>query len=296
MTVDAQEFYEKYNIDISTFNIDDIDPVHRIRSSYSINPITDTVALYENQTKETISIADIIGYDKIGHKDYYVLESISSFFDRNGDSYHNRSVGLLEYGPNEIISKLSNSFIIEPIVTKELDNNKYIISTNGLHRYTVLRSLYLIEYEKNKKNPQKLEELKTKYQIPVRNNKLDYFKTYSAYLILLSGVQAYFRNEYDENYNFTNRTEYINKNTKEKKYLTNEELLELTINSIQDNEKITRTIINNCILLPSFYEYAKKYLSSIIDLTPVEQTYIENYEDDKEAGRKLKEEGETWTW
>jgi len=57
---------------------------------------------------------------------------------------------MLDYSSEEIIEKLSSSFNDEPICVQEIDKGKYAISTNGMHRYSVLRAHYLLELQRVK--------------------------------------------------------------------------------------------------------------------------------------------------
>ena len=64
--------------------------------------------------------------------------------------------------------------------TLEADN-KHVILTNGMHRFIVLRLLYLNERGKCSNN--NLDNLNQKYTIPVQTTKVDTTKTYCKYLI-----------------------------------------------------------------------------------------------------------------
>lgn len=70
---------------------------------------------------------------------------MGNFFGDKNDGYHTRSLGMLDYTSEEIVPKLQNSFEVEPMILDEVDDGKYCISTNGMHRYTILRIHYLLD-------------------------------------------------------------------------------------------------------------------------------------------------------
>ena len=231
-----------------------------IYNNMEINPI---VSSYEFQTKkgtEMISIADIVGYDT-EYRDVIpnIFLSMDSFFDDRGDGYHTRSVGMLDYDKENIIEKLKRSFEIEPISLIETGEGTYTIFSNGLHRYTLLRILYLSEAANANGDKEKLAELAKKYTIPADVTGVDLDKTYCKYL--LNRVTATddewrvmdVKTEYDARYRATGNVvvEYANK---EKDVLSNELLLLLTKERIAEDE----TFKENFSELQRMYD---KYLS-----------------------------------
>ena len=156
---DVATFYKKNNINIDMFG-DNKEAL--IYTCGDINPIIEKYGIKKPEKKDLISIADIIGYNYCSSQSNNLFLSMSYFFDSSKGGYQNRSVGLLDYAEDEIIDKLRTSFEYEPITLVEVEPNKYIIYTNGIHRYTILRAFYLIEKEKVKEDPIKLEKIRKK--------------------------------------------------------------------------------------------------------------------------------------
>ena len=237
-------FIQKHNI-----NIDEIYDELRIYSERDINPIIANNKLVGKTSKELVSIADIIGYD-YGWRELTnnLANNFSNFFGE-GSSYQTRSNGMLNYSNEEIIEKLYQSFKNEPMKILELDNGRKVVSSNGMHRYTVLRLHYISELQKVKGNKEAEDNLKSKYEIPVEITKVDLLKTYCRFMIkMVSQDSIYVSNHYDEKYKRTGKTELSN--GKENIILSDEELLDYTKNLIKNipNEMIEWFInkINVC--------------------------------------------------
>jgi len=253
----------KFNDDILNFINNFQIPVEEIVTSeeyhiYSpkeINPIISKYKIPKSNQIENVSIANILGYphSNLDYKSPNILLSMECFFDREGGGYRQRSLGMLEYHNDEIIEKLTPSFSSEPMQVEEIDQNKYCISINGLHRYTILRIHYLLEKYQNK---QSLEELEKKYTIPVILNRTDYFKTYSNYLIRhLDGMITSFYVERDNNFQLTGKTEITLQDGK--KYLLSDEELKVLIQNKLTNisEQSLSQIHNNYLTYKTFKNF-----------------------------------------
>lgn len=168
-----EEFIKKHNIDLSSFDT-------RIYTLRDINPIIHKYEVQGKTYNTNISMNDLVGFYE--HDNCYLEfpNVMDDFFDEFGDGYHSRSVGLLSYDLDKLFDILSTSFKIEPIKTLEVDN-KHVILTNGMHRFIVLRLLYLNERSKCSEND--LDSLNQKYIIPIQTTKVDTTKTYCKYLI-----------------------------------------------------------------------------------------------------------------
>ena len=57
-----------------------------------------------------------------------------------------------------------------------------------MHRFSVLRTLYLIEMMHAKGNIEKEKEIHEKYRIPALVENIDYIKTYSNYLLSVLNI------------------------------------------------------------------------------------------------------------
>ena len=176
MNYDGKRFLEKIGYSEGIVYDD------KIYSPKEINEVVADYGLHDSYTNAYLSIADIVGYEyEWMNVTPNVFKSLDSFFDSNGDGYHSRSVGLLDYSTGELLAKLQDSYIDEPIKVSEIDKGKYIITSNGLHRYTVLRCHYLQECA-SAKDEFELKSLRDKYTIPVQLQALNYEKTYCNFL------------------------------------------------------------------------------------------------------------------
>lgn len=210
----------------------------RLYSLKDIDYIVNSYLIRLDREPKQVSIADIVGYDyefanTINTND--IFESFPNFFQTNGDSYHTRANAMLEYTGDNIVQGLLRSFKVEPIKIGATPKGKYIIDVNGLHRYTVLRSLYLIELSRLGEDKEAITELNSKYTIPVEASEIDYIKTYSHYVLVTLGIVRYISKEYDNNYNATGnaRVEFSNK---QRKIMSNSELIKLVTTSLMENK------------------------------------------------------------
>ncbi len=237
-----------------------------------INGLVAKNGFYSESVRANISIADIVGYENYGEKED-IFSSFRKYFDSNGDGYHVRSIGMLEYSSDEVMEKLRYSFEEEPMCVQEIDNGKYVISTNGMHRYTVLRSHYLIELQKANGDSEEIERLKEKYTIPVQMRKVDFLKTYSKFLIGCDNRKYSIYSELDENYNYTGNVEiYLGD---EKRVLNDSELIEFAKNSLLNLSENQREIID---FLASEYESFNRFmLQNFAD----EMRYNQNMDSEK---------------
>lgn len=171
-------FFKKNNIDFSKTD-------SSIYHTYDINEI---VAKYEVQGKRIwtqVSVENIYGmYLFKGEIPKSFPEVFDHFFDEMGRGYQTRALGMLEYDESNVIDRLQKSFITEPMSLIEVDRKKYLMLSNGMHRFLVLRSLYLSMKSKCKREIDHLDLIK-KYTIPVEVTKVDLLKTYCKYLINL---------------------------------------------------------------------------------------------------------------
>ena len=151
----------------------------KIKNANSVNPILFNWAIYKpGYPFKPISIEDIVGHDR--RTQGSLVYDLQNYFDRDGDGYYKRSVSLLNINSEELMNKLANSFMGDPVHVNEYDENVYGIGSNGLHRFHVIKMHYLTELLRD---PQAERELRKKYTFPVKVTSLDFTKTYSSYLI-----------------------------------------------------------------------------------------------------------------
>lgn len=177
-----EDYLKRNNITDETFGR--LGNLGYILNREEINTLIAKYGVDKDTVDAFVSIADILGYDReFRDVPSNIFQSLSYYFDNNGSTYQTRSIGLLEYDSDEILEKLQNSFYSEPIFVEELEYNKFAISVNGLHRYSVLRTLYLMEYSKISDDVEAVQKLNEKYTIPVKLSKKDYLKTYSKFFL-----------------------------------------------------------------------------------------------------------------
>ena len=232
-----------------------------IRSSMDENPIIASYAFQKEAEREMISVADIVGYDSecrgINSKNIFL--SLDNFFKEGGDGYHSRSLGLLEYNRDNIIEKLKESFINDPMSLIETGEGTYTILNNGLHRYTLLRALYLSEVADAHGNKEKIAELANKYTIPASVTGVDLDKTYCKYLLTKARCGdeewdiADVRTEYDSEYRATDNV-IIKYGNGRKEVLDTEQLLNLTKERVAEDKDFKKNY-------PELQYSYNKYLS-----------------------------------
>ena len=153
---------------------------------YTTRDINWIVYKYEMQSKPVmgkVSMEDLIGfYRPFDDITLSFPEVLDDFFDEKGDGYHSRAISMLNYDSDTVMEGLKNSFEREPISTFEVDDHKQVIFNNGMHRFLVLRSLYLKERAKCNSD-REISLLNDKFTIPVEVTKNDMLKTYCKYLI-----------------------------------------------------------------------------------------------------------------
>lgn len=236
-----EEFFRNNGINIEeTYQAVD----SRIYSREEINPIVTNYNFQGREEERIISVADIVGYDtEYRNIPKNIFQSMDYFFNENGSGYETRSLDMLEYNSDNVMEGLQKSFEAEPISLIETGEGSYTVANNGLHRFTILKILYLSEVAKAKGEPEELARLAEKYKIPANVTTVDLEKTYCKYLLL----RAFQKDEYqdiadissvlDDDYEYTGETriEYF---SGEQLTLDNAELIELTRQRVKESENI----------------------------------------------------------
>lgn len=278
MNEDVRDFLNRNKIDadkmVTRYGI--------IRKPEEINYIVARYALRKPRKNDNISIADILGYDNSWRNtDPFIIKSMDSFFDRNGSGYQSRSIGLLDYTTENAMEKID--FTYEKMVVDEMEKGQYTISTNGLHRYTVLRILYLSEWMNAKGDKEEIERLKRKYTIPVQVNEVDFFKTYSKYLLMcLCDEIKDVEKEYDrEKFQYTGRLIIITTDQARVIIEKDEDLLEY----VKGKASVINQNINRLQwpynAYESFREFLKSYYADSLDIERLEKVFKEEKEGEK---------------
>lgn len=266
----TMEFVNRMNFDFDKFMNDS---KNNYFSSSDINPIISKYGVFDNiKNNIEISVADILGHDysKNNH-DKNILYTFSDFYIRNGDSYHSRSLELLNYtSGEELLTELKKrNNDTKDMKVQEFENGKYVIYGNGLHRFSVLRFHYLLDCMKNEKSEQELREV---YKIPVKlESKTNYKRTYSNYII----QKAYLDIDHISFNPDENEIIIYYKSNKEKSIIGEEEFYELVIKSVDmlDSNALDE-LTQNYYKYDSFRDYIDNYLPQLIPKKENEDTEL----------------------
>lgn len=239
-------FIKKNNININDFIN------YFVSSLKDINKIVYNYGMFCNSEIRMVSIANVVGKSRGETKN--ILSELDFLFDENGNNYQKRSVSMLEYGFDNIIKGLENSFINEPIELKEISKEKYVIGNNGMHRTNLLKLHYLNQLSKCKTN-EMINDLKDKFQIKANVERLDIEKTYSKFLINMFNKDIYIEDEINQNGRKTGRV-VVYKENNQSMIWTNEQLIKY----LKDN-CASYLIENSCNFCKDEYfnEFINKY-------------------------------------
>lgn len=240
----------------------------KLQSIREINSIVERYQISGPTHTGMISIANILGHNQMyrDRADEDVFELLNHLFDASGDGYHRRSVGMLDYSMPELISGLQSSFSKEPMVISMIEDEKYVITYNGMHRFAVLRAAYLHELSKTNSLEQR-EDLNKKYSIPATITDIDYVKTYCNYMlsVCLGNQTFHLFNEYDKNHCLTDRSRVEIEG--ETYSLTDEELINYTRMCL--NSKLKKTTIDIASsIYPSFDNFINTHFQDLKESAP----------------------------
>ena len=202
----VNNFIKKNNINIGAISGMPDAYVYEMRE---INEIVSKYGVYQTTNVSSVSVADIIGVFALsgGYNKQNVVSNLGNYFEETGESvrtYANRANSMLDYNKDTVISGLYETNMREPIEVILFDNGKALIGDNGLHRYHVLRTLYLNELSSCKSDEEK-EMLRKKYTIPVKAKEIDYNKTYGNYMFNLIKPGIVVKPEYNRRLETTGR-------------------------------------------------------------------------------------------
>jgi len=267
---DIQRFFERNNIDVRqvSSNVD-----CQVYSEHQINEISARYAVRQKQQETEVCIADILGY-RDGRANIFL--TMSDFFDSEGDGYHRRSIGMLDYSSDEIMWRLADSLEREPIVIDDTGEGKYVISSNGLHRYTIFRAHYLNELEKCQGDPQKQLRLREKYMVPVKINELDHIKTYSKFLLTRYNPNIKrMISDWDENCRCTGKM-LVTYSDGRKVTLEDQELITLVRETMSQQHNFDD--LQKYFKYDSFRKFVEEYLQGIIEISQIQENGGEEHD------------------
>ena len=249
ISVAAQKFLERNKIDL-------VEGKERLYETKDINILLDNYMISNDIGNKFVCIKDIYGYSyswRMESNDLF--KSFNNYFNSEGDSYHSRANGMLDYSSDEIVERLENSFIKEPIILLEVEDNKYVVETNGIHRFNVLKVSYLGEISKCK-TEEEIERVNKLFTIPVKVNKIDIFKSYCNYLLNKFKKEE---GRFWVSSNTNNSDLCAIEHGDEKFTLTNDELLEYVKNNIKEDAIDDEQIEWFTSQYPSFADFINLY-------------------------------------
>ena len=257
------DFFKSNKIDIQRLSEM---PEARVYNIYNYYSIISKYIVYNDPVLSKKSVADIVGVvsEPFNYDNSNIANNISLYFSKNTDkivNYNNRADTMLDYSSDNIVSGLYASFNKEPIVVTELENGGALISENGMHRYHLLRTLYLNELMKIN-NKSEIKELRNKYTIPVKMETIDLFKTYSNFLLGLSGLPIYLSKQRGEGLQQTGNSVLHYKN--EQYVFKDRQLIDFLKSHLNRIADKSSTISKLCECIPSFNEYINLYFPELV--------------------------------
>lgn len=246
-----------------------------INSQEDIDPILYKYRISSDGEKERISIADVVGYDysymRCGND---LFKAFSHFFDSTKmDGYHTRSLSMLDLTTDNAMEILSDSFQVEPMKVADAPGHRYTVNGNGMHRYSVLRSLYLIEMARAEGNQEQEKAIREKYTLPALVSKIDYIKTYSNFVLSTLKETYWLGNERDEMGVLTGRAK-LELVSDENLYLTNEELIAYVRNTMilqKDNPTVQWLLQRND---SSFHQFLSLVVPEMLEGYKMEEEHV----------------------
>lgn len=257
------DFFKKNKIDVHEISKMAEAHVYNIYNYYSI---ISRYIIYNDPVFTKKSISDIVGIvsEPANYDSDNIVNNLNLYFSRNTDkiiNYNNRADTMLAYSSDNIMAGLYSSFNKEPIVITELENGGALISENGMHRYHLLRLLYLNELLKTNTESER-NALRNKYTIPVKMETIDLFKTYSNFLLGLSGLPIYLSKKRGEGSKQVG-VSVLNYNN-ERYVVKDEKLIEFLRSNLNRIADRSSTVIKLCECIPSFHEYISLYFPELI--------------------------------
>ena len=225
-----------------------------------------------------VSVGDIVGFSK-GYKNRTIMEAFKSCYNDNYPpyAYETRQLDKLQLDRDRMLLEIKKSVDDEPIGVIATEGGKYNFFINGLHRYSVLRLLYLSELVKIDGDEERIQKLKRKYTIKVDVTEIDRNKTYSKYLIMLAN-----RHEIDpkkmiremntvvnENHDATDKVEICYKNG-DRQIVNEEQLIDMArrvsmdkLLLSKDDDEMTREVRETFKKYESFRQFFQEVLPNV---------------------------------
>lgn len=169
---------------LNKYRLLEISTAETIFSPNDINPILEKYFIQKGWDKvANIGIEYLVGICQ--ETQSKSLVELLKVYYQDGESYDyfSRANGPLDYSPDEIRTILDKGLQNGSINVKELEKKRYLINSNGIHRFLMLKLAYLYEQQ------QGVEDIQQKFSIPATIIKCDFIKSYCYFLLArYSGV------------------------------------------------------------------------------------------------------------
>lgn len=224
MNETIQAFFKRIGIDVQ--KVKELEEC-KAKRGFDVNKVVCCYGLFKPKKRvKKVSIVDVIGCDYNYGSSDNIIDNLASFFDEKGETYHTRSLSMLNIPLGEAMSAFEESNKKEPICLNEVDSEKYIVSQNGMHRFHVMKMHYLSELSKlNPQDKMAIRRLREKYSFDSKVNEIDFVKTYSAYMISLLDDDLKLENDYDADWQLTGKSCLKSYSDSERNLVLNDEQL-----------------------------------------------------------------------
>lgn len=254
------DFCKKNNISLE--DISKISASKDTKNMYTkkVNPIIDWFGIKDknDSVTEDVYVRDIIGWEPSKDKGT-LLDILSDCYADSTETYRIRDNEKLELSKDKMLQNMVYSFDYEPICVNEIEGKK-VVSTNGCHRTSILKFLYLVDLEKGELPPEELDE---KYKIKANVDRYDIELTYMHYLLKQMDVVSYIGIKYDSSWKPSG---YYKVDTKDSsKTMSKEEITTLFNESLDIyGDRLNSYSINSNLDIPSFKDFIMNYAPTLI--------------------------------
>lgn len=170
--------YESNQKFLERLNITDTSSI-KIYREKDINPLACGWRVINHKGISDVPVSNILGSNLFPGQYNTLLQALDYYF--KDDNYF-KKFSLLKSDVDSILERIKRSFKNEPICVTEIDEGKYVISVNGIHRYIILKLLYLSELGKASRE-EEVNLLNEKYTIPCDVDCVDLDISYAIYFL-----------------------------------------------------------------------------------------------------------------
>ena len=224
----------------------------KIKTKEEINPILYFCCITGEREIKKVSVANILGFDYMCYNlENDLCKNMNYFFDEQGTGYQRRSIGMLEMNKDEFLDKMKRVCKEDTMCLIQCDNKKFVVSSNGLHRFNVLKIHYLSDLNNiDHLSFDAIKDLKKKYEFDMEVTRVDYVKTYSYFILHNLNADFTVKPIWDKDWNSTNQSEVIFKD--KSRIFSDDELVVLV-------QEVVEMCKNNGLINVDFFnEYYNK--------------------------------------